>query len=63
MAQTIQHIAQNLEGLVITEASTSGKNGMKFAQITYQGGPLSIRLSEDLDSIRVPFAPSVYNGD
>jgi len=63
MAQTIQQIAQNLENLAITEASTSGKNGMKFAQITYQGGPLSIRLSEDLDSIRVPFAPSVYNGD
>ena len=63
MALTIQHVAQNLENLAITEASTSGKNGMKFAQITYQGRPLSIRLSDELDAIRVPFPPSVYNGD
>ena len=63
MAQTIQQVAKTFEDLAITEASGSGKNGMKFAQITYQGGPLSIRLSKDLDSIRVPFAPPVYNGD
>ena len=63
MALTIQQVAQNLENLAITDASTSGKNGMKFAQITYQGRPLSIRLSEELDAIRVPFPPSVYNGD
>ena len=63
MALTIQQVAQNLDNLAITEASSAAKNGMKFAQITCQGRPLSIRLSEELDSIRVPFPPSVYGGD
>ena len=63
MATTIQLVAQNLDKLAISAGSGTGKNGIKFAQITYGGQPLTIRLSEDLESVRVPFPPSVYNGD
>ena len=36
---------------------------MKFCKVTYEGGPLTIRLSEDLNTVKVPFPPSVFNGD
>ena len=54
MATTIQQVMQDLDKVAIFEDSVNGKSGMKFCKVTYEGGPLMIRLSEDLNTVKSP---------
>ena len=62
MAITVSEIASCTDQFSLS-APTAVKGGtMKICYLKFNGKPLSIKLSDNLETINIPFAPSVFGG-
>ena len=62
MAITVQELAQCIDKLSLSTPRIVGKCGMKIGNLTLNGREVSVRLASDLESISIPFEPSVFQG-
>ena len=58
---SVAQLLAGIDGLSLT-APRDGVAGMTFRGIQLNGQPLRIKLADDLESITLPFAPSVFKG-
>ncbi len=63
MATTsVAQLLAGIDGLSLT-APRDGFAGMTFRGVLLNGQPLRIKLADDMKSITLPFAPSVFKGN
>ena len=56
-------LTARVDDLRLSVHYTAGKLGMRCTNLNLDGKPLSLKLASDMESLTLPFEPSVFGGN
>ncbi len=58
----VHELSQCMDKLSLSEPTNAGKSGMKVCNLKLEGKPVTVKLAHDLETVSIPFEPSVHQG-
>lgn len=59
---SVSELAQSIDKISLSSPKNAGKGGMKICTLKLDGRDVIVKLCDDLETITVPFEPSVFQG-